>query len=376
MAAVSLLGVAGALVYSRWFATTGGEKVETGKWEQLTFFTDSAVYPALSPDGRMLAYLRGESTFIGPANVYVQMLPNGDPVQLTHDEQPKLRPVFSPDGTRIAYGVVDPWDTWVVSVLGGEPRLLLRNASSLSWIEGGKRLLFSEIKSGLHMGVVTTDEGRGQSRDVYLPDGSRSMAHHSYLSPDGKWVLVVMMNEQGKLVQCRVVPFDGNGKEQLVGPAGATCTTGAWSPDGKWVYLSAEKDGEFHIWRQRFPSGDLEQVTSGPTEEEGIAMAADGKSFITSVGTTDSSIWIHDKKGGAASVVGRKRDSASVFQRWRTFVLPEEKRARSERGIVEDGPAERDGRTAVAGIWDREKRRHEGLLSVERRQASGVCDEG
>ena len=297
VAVVALLGVAGVLVYSRWYAATGGEKVDSGKWEQLTFFTDSAVYPALSPDGRMLAYLRGESTFIGPANVYVQMLPTGDPVQLTHDEQPKLRPIFSPDGTRIAYGVVDPWDTWVVSVLGGEPRLLLRNASSLSWIEGGKRLLFSEIKSGLHMGVVTTDEGRGQSRDVYLPEGSRSMAHHSYLSPDGKWVLVVMMNEQGKLVQCRVVPFDGNGKEQLVGPAGATCTTGAWSPDGKWVYLSAEKDGEFHIWRQRFPSGDLEQVTSGPTEEEGIAMAADGKSFITSVGTTDSSIWIHDKKG-------------------------------------------------------------------------------
>jgi Tol biopolymer transport system component len=38
-------------------------------------------------------------------------------------------------------------------------------------------------------------------------------------------------------------------------------------------------------------------VTSGLTQEEGIAMAADGKSFITSVGTTDSSIWIHDKKG-------------------------------------------------------------------------------
>jgi eukaryotic-like serine/threonine-protein kinase len=98
-------------------------------------------------------------------------------------------------------------------------------------------------------------------------------------------------------VQCRVVPFDGSGKQQLVGPDGGECRGGAWSPDGKWVYVSAEKDGEFHIWRQRFPQGDLEQVTSGPTQEEGIAMAADGKSFITSVGTTDSSIWIHDKKG-------------------------------------------------------------------------------
>lgn len=294
VAALALSAVVGTLWYLR---NEGTGKAETGKWEQLTFFTDSAVYPALSPDGRMLTYLRAEDTFFGPGNVYVQMLPTGDPVQLTHDDQPKLRPVFSPDGTKIAYGTVDPWDIWEVGVLGGEPRLMLRNASSLSWIEGGKRLLFSEIKSGLHMGVVTTDEGRGESRDVFVPMGDRSMAHHSYLSPDRSWVLIVMMDGQGSLVQCRVVPFGGGGEQRLVGPAGGECRGGAWSPDGKWVYVSAKKGGEFHIWRQKFPQGDVEQVTSGPTEEEGIAMAADGKSFITSVGTTDSSIWIHDQKG-------------------------------------------------------------------------------
>jgi serine/threonine protein kinase/Tol biopolymer transport system component len=271
------------------------------RWEQLTFFTDAAVYPALSPDGRLLAFIRGSSTFLtflGPGDVYVKMLPTGEPVQLTHDKLFKLSPAFSPDGSRIVYGTTDPWDTWEVPVLGGEPHLMLRNASSLTWIEGGKRLLFSEIKSGLHMGVVTTDEGRGQSRDVYLPLGDRSMAHHSYLSPDGRWVLVAsQMDETGDRVQCRVVPFDGSGKEQLVGPAGATCTTGAWSPDGTWIYLSTNQGGRFHIWRQRFPQGEPEQVTSGPTEEEGIAIARDGRSFLTSVGTQYWTIWIHDAKG-------------------------------------------------------------------------------
>ena len=65
MAAVALLGVAGVLVYSRWYAATGGEKVDSGKWEQLTFFTDSAVYPAFSPDGRMLAYFGGKARLLG-----------------------------------------------------------------------------------------------------------------------------------------------------------------------------------------------------------------------------------------------------------------------------------------------------------------------
>ena len=106
----------------------------SSQWQQLTFFADSAVYPALSPDGRMLAFIRGDDPFLSTGDIYVKLLPDGEPVQLTHDGRMKLSPVFSPDGSRIAYGTVDPWDTWVVPVLGGEPHLMLPNASSLTWI--------------------------------------------------------------------------------------------------------------------------------------------------------------------------------------------------------------------------------------------------
>ncbi|HLZ93262.1 MAG TPA: protein kinase [Candidatus Acidoferrum sp.] len=291
---VVLLATIATLWYLR---LTPPVRTNAGQWEQLTSFTDSVVYPALSPDGHMLAFLRGPDTFFGPADVYIKMLPSGEPVQLTRDKTLKLSPVFSPDGARIVYSTVDPWDIWEVGALGGEARLTMKNASSLTWTPDGKNLLFSEIKTGLHMCLVTTDEGRGQSRDVYVPAGERSMVHHSLLSPDERWVLVILMNSLGKLVQCRVVPFDGNGGEQLVGPKDATCTTGAWSPDGKWVYVSANPGGQFHIWRQRFPGGTPEQVTSGLTEEEGMAIAGDGRSFITSVGTRDATIWVHNAKG-------------------------------------------------------------------------------
>ena len=266
-------------------------------WEQLTFFTDSAVYPALSPDGRMLTFIRGSDAVFGPGQVYVKLLPAGEPVELTHDSRVKLSPIFSPDGSRVAYGTVDPWDTWEVPVLGGEPHLLLPNASSLTWIEGGNRLLFSEIKEGLHMAIVSTDLGRGQSRDVYVPPGDRSMAHHSYLSPDGRWVLIVEMDSQTSFIPCRVVPFQGGANPLIVGPPDSVCTSGAWSPDGKWVYVTATKGDKFHIWRQPFPDGQAEQVTSGTTEEEGIAMAPEGKSLITSVGTNNSEVWLHDQNG-------------------------------------------------------------------------------
>ena len=273
-----------------------GHLPDSREWEQLTFFTDSAVYPALSSDGRMLAFIRGDESFMGHGQIYVKLLPGGEPVALTHDSRFKLAPSFSPDNSRIAYGVAGPWETWEVPVLGGEPHLLLPNSSSLTWIEGGRRLLFSEIKKGLHMAVVTTDEGRGDSRDVYVPPGERSMAHHSYLSPDGRSVLIVQMGSQGEFLPCRVVPFQGTGHVRVVGPLNRECLSGAWSPDGKWIYLNVKTDA-FHIWRQHFPEGQPEQLTFGPTSQEGIAMAPDGKSLITAVGSQDSTVWMHDKDG-------------------------------------------------------------------------------
>lgn len=71
----------------------------------------------------------------------------------------------------------------------------------------------------------------------------------------------------------------------------------AWPPDGKWMYFTANPGGVSHIWRQHFPNGRPEAITSGPTEEDGIAMAPDWHSFVTSVALQSTSLWVHDAKG-------------------------------------------------------------------------------
>jgi len=293
-----LMAVVG-LVYWRSRLTAGPARLE---YSQLTNFSDSATSPALSPDGRMLTFIRGASTFDGPGQVYVKLLPGGDPVQLTHDDVGKMSPVFSPDGTRIAYTSAGPnwnWDTWVVPTLGGSPSRTLRNASGLTWIDGGDPqpwVLFSTLTGkGLQMAVVTSAESLAQRRDVYVPPET-GMAHRSYLSPDHKWILLVEM-DINRWLPCRLVPYDGSTKGKPVGPAPAQCTGAAWSSDGRWMYFSANAGNAFHIWRQHFPDGSPEQVTFGATEEEGIALAPDGHSFVTSVGTSQSTVWINDAGG-------------------------------------------------------------------------------
>jgi len=143
---------------------------------------------------------------------------------------------------------------------------------------------------------VTSRESRAESRDVYVPPRERGMAHRSALSPDHKWVLVAEMDNGGWL-PCRLVPFDGTSAGRPVGPPGAGCTYTAWSPDGSWMYFSSDAGGRFHIWRQRFPDGPPQQVTSGATEEEGIAVAPDGGSLVTSVGIHQSTLWVRDASG-------------------------------------------------------------------------------
>jgi hypothetical protein len=63
------------------------------------------------------------------------------------------------------------------------------------------------------------------------------------------------------------------------------------------MYLGVEVDGQHHLWRQRFPAGKPEQITFGLTEEDGVAVAPDGRSLITSIGTRQGSLWIHDDSG-------------------------------------------------------------------------------
>src|SRR5262249_5429621 len=75
-----------------------GSPAQTPEYVQLTNYADSATSPAVSADGRMLVFLRGPDTFRGPGDVYVKLLPDGMPLQLTHDGVAKMSPVFSPDG--------------------------------------------------------------------------------------------------------------------------------------------------------------------------------------------------------------------------------------------------------------------------------------
>lgn len=269
----------------------------TTTYVAITDFTDAATAPALSPDGRMVAFLRGDQFFVNRNDIWIKQLPDGEPVQLTRDPRPKYGPTFTPDGTQVTYTVLDgqAWDTYTIPVLGGASRLLMRNASGLTSLAGG-RLLFTEIRDGMHMGVVTTTASRTDIRDVYWPAHQRGMVHFTYPSPDSRWALLVEMDHQPVWLRCRLVPLDRTSEGRQVGPDGQ-CTAAGWSPDGRWMYVSVIDNGRSQLWRQGFPEGAPEPLTAGPAEASGLAVAPDGRSLITSIGVRHDVLWLHDRRG-------------------------------------------------------------------------------
>ena len=315
MPAIAAVGVFAltATTWSLWPRFTRSENTTPAlRWEQLTNFNDAAEIPALSRDGKLVAFLRGPGSFGSSANagqIWFRSLPDGEPFQLTKTPLRKQTINFSQDGSRLFFTQLESqfvWNTYELPLLGAqEPKLFMANATGLSWNDSD-RVLFSTITTGIHMKLITSNPNRMEERDIYVPaDPLQGMVHRSALSPDGKWVLLAEMDAEWWR-PCRVVPFDGSSVGRSVGPEGS-CTWAQWSPDGKWMYFTVDtRTAGFHVWRQRFPDGTPQQLTpSGASEEEGLAMMPDGKSFITTSGTQQSEIWWHDDNTGEKQITSQ-----------------------------------------------------------------------
>ncbi len=359
---VALVVAAAGLAWSllKWPASAPARS----EWVQITNLPDSAVQPALSPDGRMLTFIRGPRSFNTTGQVYVKMLPSGEPVQLTRDNRIKMSPVFSPDGSRIAYSVTGGiWDMWAVPVLGGEPRLWLPNASGLVWIDKSK-LLFSEIKDQrLHMAIVTSDESRAGSRDLYVPPHERGMIHRSYPSPDGKRMLMVEMNERGDIDRCRLAPMDGSSTGQQIGPPEwrlYLCRMVArWRVDVLQLRLRRSLPYVAPAVPRRPAGADY----FGADRRRRTRHGARRPLVHHGRGIDAEFCLVARRRRRSASLAGRLRLRAQIHPRWEAAALPGAKRS-CER-IVGGGTRFRTQRAVAAGLcrcsdgaWFLRKLRH------------------
>jgi len=103
-----------------WAASTKLSPGGASGAKQLTSGTARDLYPNISPQGRQVAFSRGEGD---RANIFVVPIGGGKPEQITFLKSRNLSPVWSPDGRTIAFGSTEGGHQWVwqVGATGGMP---------------------------------------------------------------------------------------------------------------------------------------------------------------------------------------------------------------------------------------------------------------
>jgi Tol biopolymer transport system component len=293
VAAVVVAVVGGAI----WWRNRPHPSAPTPTITRLTSDAGLTTNPALSPDGKLLAYASDRSGE-GNLDIYVKQVGGGEPIRLTRDPADDHEPSFSPDGTQIAFrSERDGGGIYVVSALGGPARRIVAGGTRPQFSPDGKWIAYTVgLGSWLFFG------GTGQARIYVVSSGGGEPrrlrsdfagAINPVWAPDSQHLLFLgnrdeKLSRQGEeSIDWWVTPLD-SGLPVKTGALDATRSANlsgwtqvyrwilpvpAWTHDGEALIFSARSGDTTNLWRIGISPttwkviGAPERLTAGPTLE-------------------------------------------------------------------------------------------------------------
>ena len=307
----TVLAVGSALAvvaFGAWWLVTLARPEEgpTTFLKRLTSDVGWTDYPAISLDGKILAYVSDRS---GDNNldIWVQQLPDGPPVKLTHHAADEFEPSLSADGTRIAFqssrlggGI------YVIPTLGGEERLLAARGFSPRFSPDGKWIAYGVAEqTGSRIDVAPAAGGPA----IAITDGFYR-AQSPVWSPDGRHLLFWAQRQRGAPPENNVdwyvaevpggSPMRTDARKALL-RAGFQAFQGlpapdAWASAGDRVLFHGIVGDSSNMWQVAISregwrvSGQPQRATFGTTDEAAASVTSDGRMVFISR-TMGADIW-------------------------------------------------------------------------------------
>lgn len=253
-----------------------------GRAEQLTQTFWEEQNPALSPDGKWLAYEdnRGRVSVMNTADktVYEASLPEGK----------HLQPAWTPDSQK-----------WVCSSFMEITK------------ESANLLLVQDWQKKRCRTRIFTDKIGVESFPTFSPDGQSLAFSHFVIVPEEMKMPRKPVAEELYLMRVKT------GEITALTQAGKNCTQPAYSPDGKSLLFSANLNAGYDLWLMPLDGKDekMRPLTSDPGYEAYPAWSPDGSRIaFVSDRSGNQEIWTMDGNGQNWKQLAHTKDKQDSIQ--------------------------------------------------------------
>ena len=269
-------------------ACGGVEPTATPPLDSLPATADIAT--AAKPDQSLIAYVSGRA---GSTDLYVMDAANGRSHSITRDRANAWSPVWSPDGTEIAFASDRDalgMNIWAVPAAGGTPvKLTQLGGTAPDWSSDGSRIAFTTSRDGTTDIWVMNADGTGQTPVAITRDEWES---EPVWSPDR--TKIAYSSNRGGASQVWVMNADGTSRVQLTGLADAgTSFSPAWSPDGTKIVFASFRNGGQDLYIMNADGTGPTKITSGGPAESRPRWSTRGILFEANASGTPAIFFIN-----------------------------------------------------------------------------------
>lgn len=239
---------------------------------QLTDMDASNYYPTFSADGDSLLFASNRN---GPFDLYLLTFKKKQLLQITINVGNVVSPDYAPDGRRIVFANragEGSTSIWMVNADGLNPRLVYtgkNNIVAVAWSPSGERIAYAmSIGIPQEYGIYTMD-ANGKNH-IQISQGLKGIGGSLDWSPDSKYLLV----SAGIFRDKDIFKIDVATRDITQLTDGGNNAGAVYSPDGRYiVFNSMRNDDQSDLYIMRADGENQQQLTNDPEPDWGAQWA-------------------------------------------------------------------------------------------------------